>query len=154
MIIGNLLEKLDLKDEKNLLIQGLPSSIEKSFAKLSYSKSVTPLLRTKKIDFALVFAVNQHQLNNILKEVFPALHDRSKVWIAHPKSTSKITSDLNRQNSWNILLENDMEIFAEAALDHVWNAFMFRKATEENREEARQKAQELAALAVAVEDME
>src|SRR6266700_7181672 len=90
-------EKLQLKDEKNLLIQGLPSSIEKQFAKLSYAKNVTPLLRTRKIDFALVFAVNCNQLSNILHDVFPALHEKSKLWIAYPKVTSKIASDLNRQ---------------------------------------------------------
>jgi len=33
-----LLEKLQLADEKNLLIQGLPSSIEKQFSKLSFAK--------------------------------------------------------------------------------------------------------------------
>jgi hypothetical protein len=152
MILGNLLEKLDFKDEKNILVQGLPSSIEKCFAKLSYSKNVTPLLKTKKIDFALVFAVNQHQLNTVLQEVFSALHDRTKVWIAHPKSTSKITSDLNRQNSWNILSENGMDIFGEVAIDHVWNAYLFRKATEENKEEARQKAIELEATVATVEE--
>lgn len=154
MIIGNLLEKLELKDEKNLLIQGLPSTIERCFAKLSYSKSVTPLLCSKKIDFALLFAVNQQQLNSILKDVFPALHDKSKIWIAHPKNTSKITSDLSKNNSWNVLHENDMEVFSEYAIDHVWNAFMFRKSTEENREEARQKAMELAAAALALEEEE
>jgi hypothetical protein len=49
------LEKLHLNGEKNLLIQGLPSSIEKQFMKLSFAKNVTPLLRSKKIDFALIF---------------------------------------------------------------------------------------------------
>ena len=44
-------EKLELLAEKNLLIQGLPSGIEKQFVKLSYSKNVTPLLKTRKIDF-------------------------------------------------------------------------------------------------------
>ncbi|MFN5135271.1 MAG: hypothetical protein ACK5DG_08130, partial [Chitinophagaceae bacterium] len=92
----SLLEKLQLNEEKNLLIQGLPSSIEKHFVKLSFAKNVTPLLRTKKIDFALVFAVNQNQLNGILKEVLPALSPKAKFWIASPKSTSKIVSDLNR----------------------------------------------------------
>ena len=61
----HLLEKLQLKDEKNLLIQGLPSSVEKQFAKRSYNKTLTPLLKTRKIDFALIFAINQFQLNNI-----------------------------------------------------------------------------------------
>jgi len=48
MPMQSLFEKLQLKDEKNLLIQGLPSSIEKQFVKLYYSKNVTPLLRSKK----------------------------------------------------------------------------------------------------------
>ena len=69
-----LLEKLQLKDEKNLLIQGLPSAIEKQFSKITYSKNVTPLLKSKKVDFAILFAISQNQLNNVLKEVFPALH--------------------------------------------------------------------------------
>ena len=73
-----LLEKLQLADEKNLLIQGLPSSIEKQFSKLSFAKNVTPLLKSRKIDFALVFAVNENQLNSILQEVMPALKKDSK----------------------------------------------------------------------------
>src|SRR5258706_16095452 len=95
MFSNSLFEKLDLREEKNLLIQGLPSSIEKQFAKLSYAKNVTPLLKSRKIDFALVFAVNHNQLCNILNEIFPALHSDSKLWIAYPKTASKIASDLN-----------------------------------------------------------
>src|SRR5215471_12586758 len=120
-------EKLQLKDEKNLLIQGLPSSIEKQFAKLSYAKNVTPLLKSKKIDFALIFAVNHQQLCNILHEVFPALHCDSKLWIAYPKTASKIASDLNRDCSWQVLSDNDYESIEEVTLDHVWTAMHFRK---------------------------
>ena len=68
----NVFEKLQLKDEKNLLIQGIPSSIEKQFAKLTYAKNVTPLLKSKKVDFALIFALSQQQLNQILREVLLA----------------------------------------------------------------------------------
>ncbi len=121
----SMFEKLQLKDEKNLLIQGLPSSIEKQFAKLSYSKSVTPLLKSKKIDFALIFAVNQTQLCNILKDVFTALHNNSKLWIAFPKVTSKIASDLNRDNAWQVLTDNGFETVRQVALDHVWMANRF-----------------------------
>jgi len=123
----SLFEKLQLKDEKNLLIQGLPSSIEKQFAKLSYAKNVTPLLKSRKIDFALVFAVNHQQLCNILHEVFPALHTDSKLWIAYPKTASKIASDLNRDCSWQILSDNDFVSVTDVTLDHVWTAMHFRK---------------------------
>lgn len=123
----SLFEKLQLKDEKNLLIQGLPSSIEKQFVKLFYSKNVTPLLKSRKIDFALLFAINKIQLCNILNEVFPALHEDSKLWIAYPKDTSKISSDLSRDCSWYILAENGYESVRQVALDHVWTAMRFKR---------------------------
>lgn len=123
-------EKLQLKDEKNLLIQGLPSTIEKQFVKLSFSKNLTPLLKIRRIDFALVFAVNQKQLNDILAEVLPALHDNAKLWIAYPKLTSKIASDLNRDCTWSFLHKNGFENSAEVVLDYVWSAIRFVKAEE------------------------
>lgn len=120
-------EKLQLTNEKNVLIQGLPSSIEKQFAKLSFAKNLTPLLRSRKIDFALIFAVNESQLNGILQDIMPALKMESKLWVAYPKTTSKIVTDLNRESSWNKLVAAGYESIEQVSLDHVWNAAQFRK---------------------------
>lgn len=127
MLQQNLLEKLQISNEKNFLIQGLPSSIEKQFIKLSYSKNVTPLLRIKKIDFALVFAINCNQLNGILKDVIPNLSKTGKLWVAYPKTASKIASDLNRDCNWEILIQNNFKSIHEVTLDHVWSALEFEK---------------------------
>lgn len=139
-MLQNLLEKLQLKEEKNLLIQGLPSSIEKQFVKLAFAKNVTPLLKIRKIDFALVFALSESQLKSILREVLPALHNDVKFWIAYPKVSSKITTDLNRDCSWDCLRNAGYEGVEQVALDHVWTALQFRKtsfpeAMEDNDEE-------------------
>ena len=123
-----LFEKLQLEDEKNLLIQGLPSTIEKQFSKLSFSKNVTQLLKIRKIDFALVFALNSHQLQNIFAELCPALHSETKLWIAFPKQTSKIVSDLNRHGSWDFLIDLGYETGDKVVLDYVWSAQRFTKA--------------------------
>jgi len=131
MLSNSLFEKLDLSEDKNLLIQGLPSSIEKQFAKLSYAKNVTPLLKSRKIDFALVFAVNRNQLSSILRDVFPALHCNSKLWIAYPKVTSKIASDLNRHTNWEVLVDSEFEAINQVPLDHVWTAMLFKKPVAE-----------------------
>lgn len=129
-MMQSLFEKLQLHEEKNLLIQGLPSSIEKQFQKLSFAKNVTPLLRTRKIDFALIFAINQQQLVSILREVLPALRDEAKLWIAYPKTASKIVSDLNRECSWGCIREKGYDILVETCLDHVWSAVRFVRAQE------------------------
>jgi hypothetical protein len=123
----SLFEKLQLQDEKSMLIQGLPSSIEKQFAKLSYAKNVTPLVKSRKVDFALIFAINQNQLQNIMKDVMPALRTETKLWIAYPKVTSKIVSDLNRESSWDFFITNGYESESVVDLDHMWSAIRFKK---------------------------
>ncbi|MFN5376495.1 MAG: hypothetical protein ACK492_09080 [Chitinophagaceae bacterium] len=124
-MLVNIFERLELNDEKNLLIQGIPSTLEKYFTKLSFAKNVTPLLKSKKIEFALVFALNYQQLSVILKEVIPALKVKGKLWIAYPKPTSKIVSDLNRDCNWDCLCTRGFGKIDEVVIDHVWTAIRF-----------------------------
>ena len=123
-----LLEKLQLTDERNLLIQGLPSSIEKQFVKLAFAKCLTPLLKSKKIDFALIFAINERQLQGIVQEVLPALQADGKFWVAYPKPGSKIATTLTRGCSWGCITGAGYEIVRDVPLDHCWTAVRFKKA--------------------------
>ena len=125
-----LFEKLQYNEEKNLLIQGLPSSIEKQFSKMTFAKNVTPLLKSKRIDFALVFAINENQLNGILNDVMPSLKENTKFWVAYPKTTSKIVTDLNRDRSWNRLTNEGYSGIDNVDLDHVWTATRFERSVE------------------------
>lgn len=125
MAIQTILEKLQLKDEKNILIQGLPSSIEKQFQKISFAKSVTPLLRSRKVEFALIFAVSKKQLTDILNDIMPALKNNFKLWIAYPKPTAKIASDLCRHNHWQVIDDYKLTCSDKVELDSVWCATNF-----------------------------
>lgn len=147
-MLPNLLEKLQYADQKNILIQGLPSSIEKQFAKIAFAKNVTPLLRTRKIDFALVFAVNVNQLSSILKDVLPALQEGGVFWIAYPKSTSKISTDLSRPCSWDCIHSQGYETEHEVTLDHVWTAARFCRKEIAVLKPARKSAKVQSVLAV------
>ncbi len=129
----SILEKLQLKEEKNLLIQGLPSTIEKQFVKLSFAKNITPLLKIRKIDFALVFAISKTQLTDILRDVLPALNKDAKFWIAYPKQTSKIVSDLSRDSSWDCVAQLGYEAVRMISLDPVWCAMCFKNEAQIKR---------------------
>ena len=122
-------EKLQLVNEKNILIQGLPSTIEKQFIKIPFSKNVTPLLKTRKIDFALVFAISQRQLKDILADVIPALNANAKLWVAYPKPASKIASDLTRICTWDCVENLGFENIEKIGIDHVWNAVHFKRTS-------------------------
>ncbi len=131
MALETMTEKLEIADEKNMLIQGLPSSIEKQFLKFNFAKSVTPLLRSRKIDFAIVFAVNKQQLVGILKDVTPALHANAKFWIAYPKISSKISSDLTRDANWECLKSFNLDAMHQVELDNMWSAMRFNLICED-----------------------
>lgn len=126
MALETVIEKLQIKNEKNLLIQGLPSSIEKQFQKLNFAKSVTPLLKSRRIDFALIFAVNKKQLVGILNDVLPALAENPNFWIAYPKVASKIASDLTRDHHWECIECFHLDSMEEVELDNVWRALRFK----------------------------
>ena len=125
MALPTVLEKLQYNNEKNILIQGLPSSLEKQFIKLPFSKSVTPLLKRRKIEFALVFSVTKAQLRGILSEVVPVLTPGIPIWVSYPKTSSKIVSDLRRDSDWECLSEFGFSCEAEVELDNVWAATRF-----------------------------
>ena len=125
MALETMYEKLQMNEEKNILVQGLPSSIEKQFLKLNFAKSVTPLLKARRIDFALVFAVNKNQLVQILHDVIPALSTTPNFWIAYPKIASKIASDLTRDASWECLKAFNLCAMHQVDLDNVWSAMRF-----------------------------
>ncbi|MEY3153205.1 MAG: hypothetical protein RLZZ333_1802, partial [Bacteroidota bacterium] len=55
----------------------------------------------------------------------PALRDKGKLWIAYPKPTSKIVSDLNRDLNWDCLLSKGFQKIDEVVIDHVWVAMRF-----------------------------
>jgi hypothetical protein len=122
-------EKLQMNNEKNVLIQGLPSTIEKQFIKIAFAKNVTPLLRTRKIDFAMIFAISQRQLKDILNDVLPALNANPKLWIAYPKPASKIASDLTRVCNWDCVESYGFENTSMIGIDHVWNAVSFKRVS-------------------------
>ncbi|MEJ7683043.1 MAG: hypothetical protein WKG06_35345 [Segetibacter sp.] len=65
-------------------------------------------------------------MNGILKDVIPNLRTEGKLWVAYPKTASKIASDLNRDCNWEILVQNNFESIDEVALDHVWSALKFK----------------------------
>ena len=57
----------------------------------------------------------------------PALHEDAKLWVAYPKLTSKIASDLCRDCNWEMISSMGFETVSLIALDNTWSAIHFKK---------------------------
>lgn len=120
-----LFDKLNFREEKNILLQGLPLNIERQFAKINHTKNITPLLRRNKINFALLFSVDRAQLARVAPEALHCLAERGKLWVMYPKKGSKIFSDLNNENAWTFLWEKGFHSVRHINIDHVYDAALY-----------------------------
>lgn len=126
-MVQTLFEKLNFKDERNVLIQGVPVSIERCFGKVGYMKHVTPLLRKNKIDFALLFSIDKTQLERILMEVLEHLSISGRLWIIYPRPGSKIFSNLNTNGAWHFLRDQEYHLVRTVEVESVYNAVLYAR---------------------------
>jgi hypothetical protein len=77
-------------------------------------------------DWVQLFVTTQAELERRLPEVLPALKPASMLWIAFPKGTSKIQTDLTRDKGWDALQRADLKWVTLIAVNETWSAFGLR----------------------------
>ncbi|MDI9357926.1 MAG: YdeI/OmpD-associated family protein [Phycisphaerales bacterium] len=120
-----IVENLGLKDIKKIFILGLPSSLERYFTRFQFTKNISPLIQTQKVDFSIIFVINRAQLMQSFREILTCMHNETIFWVGIPKQSSRIVSDLYREGSWDFTKDLGYSEVGELELDHVWIAKRF-----------------------------
>ncbi len=84
--------------------------------------------RGKKYDAVVLFAATQAELNKHIASTLAALQNDALLWIAYPKKSGTIKTDLSRDYGWDALTEADYIPVSLVAIDQTWSALRFRKA--------------------------
>lgn len=93
--------KLNLKDQKHVLVLDSPSSFESELAALQGVEIIRDLKKAKGLTFLLVFVTTQEQVNGLAPAIARKVDGDAIVWFAYPKGTSKrYKSRINRDNGW------------------------------------------------------
>ncbi|EMO90289.1 hypothetical protein LEP1GSC024_3685 [Leptospira noguchii str. 2001034031] len=75
----------------------------------------------------LFFADSAYSLQSSLLKILKSIRKESILWIAYPKKSSGIKTDLDRDHGWEPLSKNGYEGVALISLDDVWSALRFKK---------------------------
>jgi len=121
MATPEVLKKLYYKAEGITLIINCPESLQSLFHK-AYDSSVLK----KEYDFLLLFARDQEELKTLLPAGLPMGKD-AFVWLAYPKKSSKIKSDLSRDLLGEMLESQSYRPVAMVSIDSDWSAMRFRQ---------------------------
>ncbi|MGG2198177.1 MULTISPECIES: hypothetical protein [Paenibacillus] len=78
-------------------------------------------------DLLLMFARNQAELQRLAPDVLPKLKDAAIFWVAYPKKSSKLKSDITRDSGWEILQQAGYIGVSLISIDDTWSAFRLRQ---------------------------
>ncbi len=99
-----------------------------------YLSSLAPLPENVELDTTLagqydwvqVFVRNAAELAELLPQVVSTLKPESLLWISFPKGSSKIQTDLTRDNGWGALLPYGLKWVTLISVNETWSAFALR----------------------------
>lgn len=77
---------------------------------------------------AVLFARDVKTLDETAPKVIARLEDDAVFWIAYPKKTGAIKSDISRDNGWDAVSGLGYEPVTQVAIDDNWSALRFRKS--------------------------
>ncbi len=81
------------------------------------------------------FIKNKEELENDLPQLASLHFDTTVCWIAYPKKSSSIQSDLSRDNIWGILGAQGLAPVSQISIDEDWSALRVRPEADVKRSE-------------------
>jgi hypothetical protein len=127
-------DKLNLKEEREILVLEAPASFEAELRVLRKVKVVRTLGATARVTFALVFVAQKSQVDRLSKSLASKASGDAILWFAYPKSTSqRFKCDFNRDNGWDVIREAGWDSVRQIAIDADWSALRFRRKEFINR---------------------
>lgn len=81
-------------------------------------------------DVVQVFAATQAELSKHLPEALGGLKPGGSLWLAYPKGSSGIESDITRDRGWDAAHQAGLVGVSLVSVDETWSAMRFRPEAE------------------------
>jgi predicted transport protein len=126
-----LLKKLQIKPGMRLLVLNAPDSFLQALTPLPEGATLDTVAAAPPYDYVLLFALNSAALNAEGPAALAVAKPDGLQWIAYPKKSSGVESDLSRDDSWQIMAAADRRPVTQIAIDDTWSALRFRPSGDE-----------------------
>jgi len=121
-----LIKKLKLNVGEKSLILNAPEDYL-----LSAKESLGENLHTEvqgEYSFVQAFLFSKEDVDKFAPKAISASNDSTMLWLCYPKKSSKIKTDITRDQGWETLEELGFVGVSLISIDNTWSAMRFRKA--------------------------
>jgi hypothetical protein len=123
--INPISKKLGLKPGMRVLVVAAPSGYLKSLAPLPEGVVISEAMGGTH-EFVQFFVTKRSAIEKSAKKLLKSAAPGALVWIAYPKKTSGVESDLSRDVVWAAMEGTGWRPVSQIAIDQVWSALRFR----------------------------
>src|SRR5690348_12561744 len=121
--------KLNLKDQRQILVLNSPASFEGALKALKGVEILRDVKKAKGVTFSLAFVTTQKAVDALAPAIARKVEGDAVVWFAYPKGSSKkYKSEIDRDQGWKAMGEVGFEPVRMVAIDEDWSAKRFRRA--------------------------
>lgn len=126
--MASVFQKLNLKNQKEIVVLNAPESFEGELAGLRDVAIRRALTGVKQIEFSLAFVTKQNEVDTLAKSIGSKTSGDAVVWFAYPKGSSKkYKCEFNRDTGWDPVGKQGLEPVRMVAIDEDWSAVRFRR---------------------------
>ena len=119
--MASLTQKLQLKAGQSLKLVNSPAGYDSFLASEGIGTAESS-------DAVLIFTNSLAEVEQIVPPAFKSVSADALVWVAYPKGSSGIKTDVNRDRLWDALKPTGWRPVRQIAMDNVWSALRFRPA--------------------------
>jgi hypothetical protein len=118
-------QKLVVRPGYRVAVVNAPNSVAAIISELSADASVDAEVGAA--DAVLLFVADTTELARFWPRVSSAFPADATLWIAYPKRTSSVPTDLSRDNGWEPVIDGGLDAVSQVSLDDTWSALRFRR---------------------------
>lgn len=118
-----LLKKLRFEEGGAVCVINSPKNLRSNFESLTVHEKIG----NKPVERILLFATSKKELNKDLKSILKFISPDALFWVAYPKKSGSIKSDITRDNGWGDLMQAGYDPVMQIAVNEDWSALRFRR---------------------------
>ena len=122
-----LAQKLQMKTSQRLRVLNAPQGYTELLAK-ELPEITVATTGSGSTDAVLLFVNSLAEVERLAPTAIAAIKSTGLLWMAYPKGTSKVKTDVNRDRLWAAIKPLGWLAIRQVALDDTWSAMRFRPA--------------------------
>lgn len=125
MVRTPLTQKLRMQPGQRVLILNPPPGYLEGLAPLP-TGTVVEEVPSGKYAFVHLFVKDQAELEKFGPSALESVEYDGILWISYPKKSSKVKTDLTRDEGWDLVARAGLKPVTQVSVDEIWSALRYR----------------------------